>query len=313
MKESDLQAHATALITGASGFCGRHLATFLVSHDQQDWAAPGVATYRGDLADTARLWHLVDAVRPQVIFHLAALTNPRAGYEELHRVNALGTMTFLNIVRQVCPKASILVTSTSAVYGWVPAEAIPIDENCPFRPANPYAVSKIAQEMVAYQKFVEHDLRIIRTRAFNITGPGESEYFVTSAFARQIAEIEAGQREPVLYVGNLEAVRDLTDVRDIVRAYSLLAECGEPGAVYNVCSEQGTPIQHLLEMLLTLSQVHNISVQTDVTRLQPADVPIQVGNAARLRQVTGWTPSIALQQTVQDTLDSWRQRIQEEL
>jgi GDP-4-dehydro-6-deoxy-D-mannose reductase len=309
-----------ALITGIAGFCGRHLAAFLsnggytvVGFDRQDWSTPGVTVYQGDIADTAWLQRLVGAVQPQVIFHLAALTDPRAGYEELHRVNALGTLAFLNIVRETCAQALILITSTSAVYGQVPPEDIPIDENRAFRPANAYAVSKIAQEMVAYQQFAEHGLRVIRTRAFNITGPGESAYFVTSAFARQIADIEAGRREPVLQVGNLETVRDLTDVRDVVRAYSLLAEYGEPGAVYNVCSERGTPIRDLLETLLNLSRVRGISVQTDPIRLQPADVPIQVGDATRLHRVTSWTPNIALQQTLQDTLDSWRRRIQEEI
>jgi GDP-4-dehydro-6-deoxy-D-mannose reductase len=268
--------------------------------------------YEGDLLDAGRLHAVLDEVRPAFIFHLAALTNPRLDYQELHRVNALGTLALLDAVRQACPTATVLVTSSSAVYGRVPDGGLPIGEDEPLRPANLYAVSKIAQEMVAYQQFAEHGLRVIRSRAFNLTGPGEGAGFVTSAFARQIAEIEAGRRGPVLRVGNLAAIRDFTDVRDAVCAYRLLAEHGEPGAVYNICSEQGMVIRHLLDGLLALSRVPGIDVQPDPSRLQPADVPAQVGDAACLRRATGWLPGIPLSQTLADVLSYWREHIQEE-
>lgn len=309
-----------ALVTGAAGFSGRHLVSCLadsgyrvVGLDQQEAAVSGAALHVGDIADARFVRSLLIAVRPTLIFHLAALTNPRLDYLELHWVNAVGTLVLLQAVRQVCPDAIVLITSTSAVYGYVPAEALPIGEDRPFQPVSRYAVSKIAQEMLAYQQFAEHGLRVIRTRAFNLTGPGESPHFVTSAFARQIAEIEAGRRDPILHVGNLETVRDWTDVRDAVHAYRLLAERGEPGAVYNVCSGKGTAIRSLLDEMLGLAHVPDIAVRLDPARLQPVDVPIQVGDATRVQQATGWRPTIPFRQTVQDVLDFWRERIREEL
>ncbi len=308
-----------AFVTGTAGFSGRHLVSCLVDSgyqvvglDQQETTVPGATLYVGDVTDATSTRTILDAVQPTFIFHLAALTNPRLDYLELHRVNALGTLVLLQAVRQVCPDAIVLITSTSAVYGHVAAEALPIGEDQPFQPATRYAVSKIAQEMLAYQQFAEHGLRVIRTRAFNLTGPGESPHFVTSAFARQIAKIEVGRQPPILYVGNLETVRDLTDVRDAVRAYRLLAERGEPGAVYNVCSGKGIAIRSLLEEMLALAQVPDISVQLDPARLQPVDVPIQVGNATRVQRATGWRPTIPFRQTVQDVLNFWRKRIPEE-
>lgn len=308
-----------ALVTGAVGFTGRHLVKCLVDSgyqvvglDQQEAAISGAILHVGDIADAGFVRSLLAVVQPTVIFHLAALTNPRLDYPELHRVNAVGTLVLLEAVRQVCPDAIVLITSTSAVYGQVPAEALPIGEDQPFRPVTRYAVSKIAQEMLAYQQFAEHELRVIRSRAFNLTGPGESPHFVTSAFARQIAMIEAGRQPPFLYVGNLETVRDLTDIRDAVHAYRLLTERGEPGMVYNVCSGKGTVIRSLLDEMLALARVSNISVRLDPARLQPADVPIQVGDATRLQQATGWRPTIPFRQTVQDVLDFWRKRIDEE-
>lgn len=306
----------TAFVTGAAGFCGYHLVAHLVESgyhvaglDREGSANHLCMLYQGDVTNCEQVRAILDREKPNVILHLAALTNPRLDYVELHRVNALGTLSLLTATRQACSDVPVLITGTSAVYGNAPPSALPISEAQLLRPATPYAVSKIAQEMLATQQGAEHGLRIICTRTFNLTGPGESPSFVTSAFARQIAEIEAGLREPVLHVGNLETVRDLTDVRDAVRAYRLLAEVAEPGATYNVCSGRGTPIRQLLEMLLSMSRVNGILVRQDPDRLRPGDVSIQVGDATRLREATGWAPTIPLRQTLQDVLDYWRQRI----
>ena len=308
-----------ALVTGATGFCGQHLVSHLLQAgydvsglDCTDRARPGTTIHKADINDMARVQAILAIVQPDVLLHLAALTNPRIDYQELHRVNALGTLTLLEAVHQVCPSATVVVTSSSAVYGRGAGAKSQIDEGEPLCPANLYAVSKVAQEMVAYQQFAAHGLRVIRTRAFNLTGPGESANFVTSAFARQIAEIEIGRRDPILHVGNLDAVRDFTDVRDAVCAYRLLAEQGEPGAVYNVCSGQGTRIRQLLDDLLALARFPGVAVQLDPDRLQPADVPIQVGAATRLRGATGWLPEIPLRQTLEDVLDYWRRHMDEE-
>jgi GDP-4-dehydro-6-deoxy-D-mannose reductase len=310
-----MSAKTVALVTGIAGFCGTHLALHLlvsgyevIGLDQRHGPVADLTVHEQDITDTKRLKAILSTVQPDVIFHLAALTNPRLKYDELHGVNALGTLSLLDAVHEACPDAAILVTSSSAVYGHVPTGVL-ISEEQDFHPMNAYAVSKIAQEMVAYQQFAEHGLHVIRTRTFNIAGPGESPNFVTSAFAQQIAEIEAGLREPVINVGNLEAVRDYTDVRDAIRAYGLLVQRGEPGEVYNVSSGQGVRIRQLLDILLDLSCVHDISIRLDPSRLQPTDVPSQVGDATRLRSVTGWSPTIPLRQTLKDVLDFWRQRI----
>jgi len=319
MASSGGTSRRAALVTGAAGFCGRHLAAHLLAAgyrtaglDMAQTSIPSVTAYQCDLADTESLEGIVASLQPDVVFHLAALTNPHLPYELLHRANVLGTLSLLTAVRRSCPAALVLVTVSSAVYGHVPAQLMPIGERQLFRPASLYAVSKIAQEMLAYQQSIEHGLRLIRTRTFNLTGPGESPDFVTSAFARQIAEIEAGRREAVLRTGNLDTVRDLLDVRDAVQAYRLLAERGEPGEVYNVCSGRGTSIRQLLKTLLGLSRVRPIAVETDPARLQPADVPVQIGESLSLRMTTSWSPKLPLEQTLHDVLDYWREQIQKE-
>lgn len=307
-------AERCALITGIQGFCGRHLSVHLAEQGYavhgldrfSDPPVPGAAVVAGDIRDLGVVQEVLRTVRPTHLFHLAALTAPQADWETLHDVNVRGTDRLLEAVRLSGLDPVVLVTGSSAAYGRVAAEELPISESQPFRPMTLYAVSKIAQEMLAYAYHARYGMRMIRARAFNLTGPGEGAGFVTSAFAWQIAEIEAGRREPVLRVGNLETVRDFTDVRDTVRAYRLMAECGEPGAVYNVCSGTGTPVRQLLDTLLQLSRVREIRVDVDPARLQPADVPVQVGDASLLREVTGWTPVLPLDQTLHDVLHYWR-------
>ncbi|MBN1920078.1 MAG: GDP-mannose 4,6-dehydratase [Anaerolineae bacterium] len=309
-----------ALITGINGFCGRQLTSFLlqqgyrmVGMDLKPDPVPDAATlYAGDIRDDMFVSEVLEATRPDIIFHLAALTAPRANPEELESVNKGGTRCLLDAVQCSSSAPRIVITSSSAVYGHVLPAQLPIRETQPLRPATAYAASKVLQEREATQAFIGQNLAVICIRPFNLTGPGESEHFVTSAFARQIAEIEAGLRAPIIQVGNLDAVRDFTDVRDAVRAYVLLAERGIPGEVYNVCSEQGVQIRQILELLLELSTRTDIEIRVDPTRLQAADVPIQIGSAARLRALTGWAPTLTLTETLNDLLNSWRQRIYEE-
>lgn len=313
-------SQAKALITGAGGFCGRQLTSILlqqgycvVGMDLKPAPVPGAAAlYAGDIRDGTFVNEVLEATRPDIIFHLAALTAPRANPEELESVNKGGTRCLLDAVRGSGSTPRIVITSSSAVYGQVPPAELPIRETQPLCPATAYAASKVSQEREATHAFIEQNLAVICVRPFNLTGPGESEHFVTSAFARQIAEIEAGLRAPVIQVGNLDAVRDFTDVRDAMRAYVLLAEKGIPGEVYNVCSEQGVQIRQILDLLRELSTRTNIEIRVDPTRLQAADVPIQIGSAARLRALTGWAPALTLRETLNDVLNSWRQRIYEE-
>jgi GDP-4-dehydro-6-deoxy-D-mannose reductase len=193
-------------------------------------------------------------------------------------------------------------------YGPVRGEDLPLRETTPLRPASPYAVSKVAQSALAVLYGPAGGMRVVTTRTFHHTGPGRGEAFAESSFARQIAEIEAGRRAPVIRVGNLDAVRDFSDVRDVVRAYWLLLEKGAPGAVYNVCSGHGRSIRELLDILLACSSAR-VDVQIDPERLRPSDTPAQVGDPSRLLTATGWTPRIPIEQTLRDLLDDWRERI----
>ncbi len=310
-------ADRRALITGIYGFCGRHLAAHLATVGYEvhglDLAAgaaspatTAAAVYQGDLCDPAFVEESLAASAPDCIFHLAAVTMPQAPWQQLERANCQGTIQLLEAVRRLGLNPMILVAGSSAAYGRPKADELPISERQELRPASPYAVSKVAQEMLAYSYFARYGMKVVRTRAFNLTGPGESAGFVTSAFARQIAEIEAGRCEPVVCVGNLKTTRDFTDVRDAMEAYRLVAEKGKPGQVYNVCSGVGTPVQDLLAWLLDLSRVPVISVQVDPARFQPGDVPTQIGNARRLRRATGWQPAVPLRKTLKDVLDYWR-------
>ena len=309
-----------ALITGINGFCGRHLTAALarvgftvVGIDQISPSCHiGAVVYVGDIRDKHFLRHVIGATQPQVIIHLAALTALTANSDMLDEVNIRGTRYLLETVQESGLLTTILIASSSATYGKVAPDELPIREIQPFRPFTAYAISKIAQEMLGYQFYAAHGARVIITRTFNLTGPGENEHFVTSTFAHQIAEIEAGKRAPIINVGNLDAVRDFTDVRDAMRAYVLLAQQGTPGTVYNVCSGQGTRIRKVLDLLLELSAYPDIKAQLDPARLQPADVPIQIGSAERLNALTGWTPTRSMRETLNDVLNFWRQRVHEE-
>lgn len=182
----------------------------------------------------------------------------------------------------------------------------PLDENTPFAPANPYSVSKVTQDMLGLQYFLAHKMPVIRARPFNHTGPNQRGGFVAADFASQIAAIEAGQHEPVMYVGNLSAARDFTDVRDVVRAYYLILTQGEPGTAYNVCSGHAYTIQYLLDTLLSYSTA-TIDVRPDPARMRPSDIPYRVGDSSALRRL-GWEPTISFEQTLADILNDWRGR-----
>ncbi|HVO70111.1 MAG TPA: GDP-mannose 4,6-dehydratase, partial [Aggregatilineaceae bacterium] len=211
-------------------------------------------------------------------------------------------------VRQLGLESRLLIVGSAEVYGAAGATRDPLDENHPFAPTSPYSVSKVAQDMLGLEYFLAHRMPIIRARPFNHIGPGQGSGFVTADFASQIAAIEAGQREPVMFVGNLAAERDFTDVRDVVRAYDLMLDLGEPGEVYHVCSGKGYSIQYLLDTLLSYSTAR-IQVRQDLALMRPVDVPRRVGDASRLRQCTGWEPQIPFEQSLLDILNDWRQRI----
>jgi GDP-4-dehydro-6-deoxy-D-mannose reductase len=313
------------LVTGAGGFVGGHLAEFLHSeHPEVEvhgvslpqgsvaWrAAPGARMVEADLTDPAAARAVVEDVRPDRILHLAGQSSVHLSWLDpggTLRSNVLGIVHLLDAVRALGLRPPALVVGSAEEYGPVGPDEMPIREETPLRPSSPYAVSKVAQGALALLYGPAGGMRVVLTRTFHHTGPGRGEAFAESSFARQIAEIEAGRREPVLRVGNLEAVRDFADVRDVVRAYWMLLDKGEGGRVYNVCSGRGRRIRELLDVLLAAS-VARVEVRTDPERLRPSDVPAQVGDPARLRAATGWEPRIPLERSLQDLLDDWRARV----
>jgi GDP-4-dehydro-6-deoxy-D-mannose reductase len=308
------------LITGASGFAGRHLAGHLIASTNWDItglqshaAAPlnGARMLSCDLLDADLTKRVIAHHEPEIIFHLAA-----QAYVPKAVANPAGTLT-TNVIGQVnlleaCRAARldpiIVIVSSADIYGDVPAEATPIRETQSFRPRNPYAVSKAAQDLLGLQYALSYGMRIVRVRPFNHIGPGQNDRFVVSSLARQIAKIEARRADPVLLVGNLEARRDFLDVRDVVRAYALVAQADFAGDVFNVASGVARPIQSVLDQLLRLTDVQ-VDVHEDPARLRPSDIPVLVGNATKLREATGWQPTVAFEQSLADTLDDWRRRI----
>ena len=250
-------------------------------------------------------------VNPDLIFHLAGITYnsfQKRSLENMYRTNILGTTNVFEAVRDSNINPLILVTCSSAEYGFVYPEENPIGEENSLRSINAYGSSKVAQEMVAIQYYQNYNLRIIRTRTFNNAAPREKPVFVCSDFAKQIAEIEKGYRKPMLNVGNTSSIRDFTDTRDVVKAYYLSAKKGQIGEVYNVCSGKGYAIQDILDMLLEMSKV-KIKVKHQKERMKGRDVPLQIGDYSKLKKITGWEPVIKIEDTLKDVLNYWREKV----
>ena len=313
-----------ALITGAGGFVGGHLCSYLLS--ETDWdltgtifdprAAQGGASARlrlttADLRDSSTVTSLLEETDPDIIFHLAAQSSVPTSFSdpwETLENNLRSQLNLLEAVRKSGRDVTFLVIGSNEEYGPPRPEELPQTEQSPLRPSNPYAVSKVGQDFMGLQYHLTYDVPVVRVRPFNHTGPGQSTRFVAPAFASQIARIEAGLQEPVMKVGNLSSSRDFTDVRDIVRAYHLAVTEGEPGEVYNLASEEPHSIQTLLETLLAFSDV-DIQVQKDPERYRPADVPVVYGSAGKFRTRTGWEPRIPFEETLRDTLAYWREQV----
>jgi len=314
-----------SLITGASGFAGGHL-TRLLLHNNHDV----FATYQNDvdkstvdsdlseakwkelnLFDKVSLIKLLKESKPDCIFHLSGQSNVPLSWEypiETYNVNFFGTMNLLDAIIESGIDPKILVICSGDEYGNVPVTRQPIKEEEPLKPINPYAVSKVCQDMVAYQYFISKNLKIIRVRPFPHIGMGQRPIFATPNFARQIALIESGKMEPVIKVGNLKAVRDYTDVRDIAKAYLLAIEKCDIGEVYNISSSRGVVINDVLDKLISMSK-KDVKIQIDQTLLRPVDIPYLVGDCSKFKNKTGWTPQIKLEETLQDLLDFWRFKV----
>ncbi len=316
-----------ALITGITGFVGSHLAEYLLNKGG-NIQVYGIKRMRSpldnivailnqielldcDLRDSKSVNTVIKAVKPDRVYHLAAqsfvpmsFTAPVDTIEN----NVVGTVNLLEAIRSADIEPVIHICSSSEVYGQVREDETPIKEGNPLRPSSPYAVSKVAMDLLAYQYFVSYGIKTIRSRAFTHTGPRRGSVFVVSAFAKQIAEFEKGLKEPVLYVGNLESVRTFLDVRDIVDAYWLLTEKCIPGEVYNIGGNITMTIRQMLHKLLDMTDA-KVEVTVDPKLLRPSDVTLQIPSIDKFVKQTGWAPKIPIEQTLRDTLDYWRQRV----
>jgi GDP-4-dehydro-6-deoxy-D-mannose reductase len=308
-----------------AGFAGGHLAEHLAeSTDWEVWGnvllegdlrfvVPGVHAVVADLRDPQTALHLVEQAQPDFVFHLAAqafVPQSWADPWDTYETNLRAQINLFEALLKRNGEARVLVIGSNEEYGQVDPDWLPVRENAPLRPDSPYGVSKIAQDFMGLQYAIGRRLPVVRVRPFNHIGPRQSEKFVASSFAKQIASIEAGLMPPVVKVGNLSAQRDFTDVRDMVRAYRLAVLQGETGAVYNIGSGTPRSIQHLLDTLLGFS-TENIRVEIDPERLRPSDTPIQYCDASAFADRTGWKPAIPFEQSLRDVLDDWRKRIRE--
>ena len=291
-------------VTGGSGFVGTWLKRHLQAHGDD------VFDDMVDITDAAALRSAVHHVQPDAVYHLAGLANVGESWTDpaaAFTVNATGTLHLLEAVRALADVPRVLVVCSAEVYGTVRPDELPLREDAPLRPASPYAASKVGAEFLALQAFLGYGTPTIRVRAFNHIGPGQGEGFVVSALAKRIAEAERdGQHEIV--VGNVTTRRDFTDVRDVVRAYRLLIERGDPGAVYNVCSGVDQSIDGIARRLLQLSTAE-LSLVVDPHEQRKVDVPVLRGDAHALRVATGWGPEIELDVTLREVLEFWRERV----
>lgn len=311
------------LITGITGFAGSHLADLCLT--KKNVELYGIIRWRSrteniehiwdrvkllecDLRDATSTRDAIEEIRPDYIFHLAAQsfvpTSWNAPSESLV-TNIIGQLNVFEAVRKIKLAARIQIACSSEEYGMVYADEVPIRETNPLRPLSPYAVSKVGQDMLAYQYFMSYKTDVVRTRGFNHTGPRRPAIFVCSDFAKQIVDIERGLRPPVIGVGNLEARRDFTDVRDIVKGYWLALEKGKPGEVYNLCSGRSYRIREVLDMLIAMSGV-KVEMRQEASRMRPSDVPHLEGDNGKFCADTGWKIEIPFERTLADLLEFWR-------
>lgn len=309
----------TTLVTGGSGFAGGHLIDLLL-HDRQrlvGWHRPGMDPPRRssevhwaavDILDGDAVRRAIADTRPAVIYHCAGAAHTAQSWQHAAstlETNVLGTHHLFEALRTVRVESRVLVPGSALVYR--PSDHA-LAEDATLGPQSPYATSKLAQELLGLRVAHEDGLPVFLTRSFNHFGPRQDPSFAASSFARQLARIEVKLDPPVIRVGNLEARRDLTDVRDVVRAYRDIISRGRPGKVYNVCSERAYPIAEILDRLVGLARIP-VGIQTDPARMRPNDVPLVLGNANRIREEVAWTPAIPIERTLSDLLDYWRGQV----
>lgn len=325
----------TALITGITGMVGSHLADFLLEHTDWDiaglcrWRSPldniahliprindadRISLHYGDLRDSLSIEQAVRTTKPDYVFHLAAQSYPQTSFTaplDTLDTNIQGTTRLLDALRNHQPQAIVHICASSEVFGRVPKEKLPINEECTFHPASPYAISKVGTDLVGRFYAEAYDMTVMTTRMFTHTGPRRGDVFAESSFAKQIAMIEADQMEPALKTGNLQSLRTFADVRDAVRAYYMLVtENPIAGEYYNIGGTHSCSIEEMLQFLLSLSpKGKDIEIVTDPARLRPIDADLQVPDTSKFTRHTGWKPEIPFEKTMGDLLDYWRDRV----
>ena len=322
-----------ALITGVTGMVGSHLADFLIS--DTDWEIHGMCRWRsplinlenqidrinkkdrlhihyGDLRDPISIDAIIKRVKPDYIFHLAAQSFPKTSFDsplDTYETNIQGTETVLNSAKSFCPNAIIHVCASSEVFGRVSADKLPINEECNFHPASPYAISKVATDLIGRYYAEAFDMKVMTTRMFTHTGPRRGDVFAESSFAKQIAMIEAGRQDPVISVGNLNSLRTWADVRDAVKAYHMLVTKNPiSGEYYNIGGTFTCSISDMLDKLISLSEV-KVVIQQDNERMRPIDADLQVPDTTKFTNHTGWKPEYSFDKTMLDLLNYWRDRV----
>jgi len=323
-----------ALITGITGMVGSHLLDYLLKYT--DWEIWGMIRWRSpldnifhnidrinrgdrirlvyaDLRDTMSIDHAVRTVRPDYVFHLAAQSYPKTSFDsplDTLDTNIQGTERLLGALRQYSKDAVIHVCASSEVFGRVPKEKLPIDEECTFHPASPYAISKVGTDLVGRYYAEAYNMCVMTTRMFTHTGPRRGDVFAESTFAKQIALIETGKLEPIVKVGNLDSLRTWADVRDAVRAYFMLVTVKPiSGAYYNIGGVYTCSVRDMLDTLLSYSSRKDINVEIDPERLRPIDADLQVPDTRKFQSHTGWQPEITFETTMQDLLNYWREKV----
>lgn len=324
-----------AFITGITGMVGSHLAEFLL--EETDWEIHGLIRWRsplenienliskinnkervflhyGDLRDSQSLDLIIQKVKPEYTFHLAAQSYPKTSFDaplDTYATNISGTSSLLEALKKYAPKSIIHVCASSEVFGRVPKEKLPIDEECSFHPASPYAISKIGTDLVGRFYAEAYKMKIMTTRMFTHTGPRRGDVFAESTFAKQIAMAEKGIIKPVIKVGNLDSMRTIADVRDAVRAYYMLVTINPTsGQYYNIGGTHSCTIKQILGDLINLSTIKDkIIIEQDPERLRPIDADLQVPNTSKFKKHTGWEPQFTYEQTISDLLDYWRKMV----
>lgn len=328
----------TVLITGVTGMVGSHLADYLLKKTKFKiyglcrWRSPldnvehllsivnqknsRLKFLSADLNDYSSLIKAIEVSKPNYVYHLAAQSFPKASFEEANttfNTNFIGTYNLLNAIKYLKIKPLIHVCSSSEVFGKVKKENIPINENCNYHPASPYAISKVGTDLVGRYFYEAFGLKVLTTRMFTHTGPRRGDVFAESSFAKQIALIEAKKIKPVVKVGNLKSLRTFADVRDAVEAYYLLlTKNPKPGSVYNIGGNYSCTVGEMLNYLLSLSKIKNIKVKKDISRIRSIDADLQIPDTSKFTNATGWKPKISFEKTMQDLLNYWRKKVKKQ-